>query len=262
MALATTAPSTVANDGIRASITSLTNNAYLGQISGTTTTTQTGGWLDMTGWNAFTLEVVQATFMGSYRVEVSNDDSSTKTRVYRLDQNNNPTVAQSNSYIITNNEGYKFLRVIGAPTASNAGTADFFIRRMDPRVGRSMQADYADWMGNQQILLASANRTTNIAKTDFRIKGCAFTMFVNITANAGAHGVFSIYKKDLQTGIYTATVLDSADKTTTGLSIFTVSPYMATSANLIAQQLGSEWAIDTQGVTDMTYSVTIQPIAF
>jgi hypothetical protein len=261
MALASEVPSTLAKDGQRASINSLANNAYLGQISGTTTTTQTGGWLDLTGFAGFTLEVIQATFLGSYRIEVSNDDASTKTHVYRLDQNNNPTTAQSNSYLINNVEGWKYLRAIGAPTGSNAGTVDFYIRRLDPSVTPAIQSGYADHMGRQQVLYASANRTSNLSKTDIRVKGRGFTMIVDVTANSGAHGVFSIYRKDLQTGKYTATLLDSADLTSTGVSTYTVYPDIATVANVSAIAGGSEWAIDTQSITNMTFSVTIQPLA-
>ena len=261
MSLATTAPSSYVKDGQRASINSLTKSNFLGQISGTTTTTQTGGWLDMTGWAGFTFEVIQATFLGSYRLEVSNDDASTKTRVYRLDQNNNPTTAQGNDYAINNCEGWKYARVIGAPTASNAGTVDFYIRQMNPSVVPTVENGYSDFMGRQQVLLASANRTTNLAKTDFRVKGRGFTLIMDTTANVGAAGVLSIYKKDLQTGKYTLTLLDSASITTTGVLFYTVHPDIATVSNVSAIQAGSEWAIDTASVTDITYSITVQPIA-
>lgn len=261
MALGSVLPVTLTFDGAKKDFSRLTNNVGVGTVSGTTVTTQTSGWLDLTGWQGLAIEVVMATFLGSYRIEVSNDDAVTKTRVYRLDQNNNPTVAQSNSYVINNTEGYKYLRIIGAPTASNAGTCDFFIRRFNPDVIDSIQAGYADWMARQQILLAPALRTADVTKQDFRIKGNGFTMMVNVTANVGAHGVFSIYKKDLQTGIYTLTLLDSVDITSTGMKLFTVHPAITTSANLLACQGGSEWAMDTQSVTSMNYSVTITPIA-
>lgn len=261
MAIATTAPSSYVNDGKRASVNALTRNDYFGQISGTTTTVQTGGWLDMTGWAGFTFEVIQATFLGSYRLEVSNDDAATKTRVYRIDMNNNPTTAQSNDYVVNNCEGWKYARVIGAPTASNAGTVDFYIRKMDPSVLPTVENGYSDFMGRQQVILASANRTTNLSKTDFRVKGRGFTLIWDTTANAGAAGVLSIYKKDLQTGKYTLTLLDSASITTTGVLFYTVHPDIATVTNVSAIQAGSEWAIDTASITDMTYSVTVQPIA-
>jgi hypothetical protein len=261
MALASVVPSTLAMDGKRSTINSLANNAYLGQISGTTTTTQTGGWLDLTGWAGFSIEVIQATFMGSYRVEVSNDDASTKTKVYRLDQNNNPTVAQENDYVINCVEGWKYLRVIGAPTASNAGTVDFYVRRLDPSVTPAVQSGYADYMSRQQVLLASANRTSNLSKTDFRVKGRGFKAILSITANSGAAGVLSFYQKDLQTGLYTLTMLDSASLTTTGVLFYTLYPDVATVANVSAIQGGSEWAVDSASITNMTYSLTIVPLA-
>jgi hypothetical protein len=187
--------------GVDGTNTNNTTNYALAQVSGTATTTQTSGWLLLNGQQAVQVEFVTSSFLGSYSIQVSNDQTHTHT-VVRDNCVSGQAGAQTLywSYII--NGGWKYVRAVAAPNGSNTGTLNIYARTFAEDATRNLKEGVSNRSSSE--LVANANYATPGSGTvEYKVpagaKGVMFTQ--DLTAlSASATLIGTYYSKDPVSG--------------------------------------------------------------
>ena len=228
-------------------------------------TLQTSTWFDLHSQPGSIMEIIQTTYLGSLSVEMTNDG----TNILTMYVDNNPTIAQTLNTPILLNPAYRFVRVKGTPTVSNAGTLAFQLRVF------GQDATNIDIGGQMPGVLYTGTviiypllaRTTNINTTvDFKVPaGCTgFDVWIHQTALTGTSATYTINRKDPVSGTYgsvaTYSTLASAAISSTGEANLAVGPGITATANVsISANVGTHWGLQTTGTnTSVTQSSSVQ----
>lgn len=181
-----------------------------GAVNEAVTNTQTGGWIDLQGASAFNCEILQGQsspvtagtgYMGSYQIQVSNDQSS----VYTVWQDNNPTIIQNYSYCYTNHGGWRYVRAVCNPVTGNTGILTIKIKTYGNDNAKQTDVTGVADLGPSVIFnQVAANFTAAVTFTDFKVPAgyTGIEFYINCTALTGTSFTPTFYRKDPVSGLY------------------------------------------------------------